>query len=183
MTEKTLSIGGKEVKMACFPPAEAATAEQFEDRLEYYGNHFWLMFDVDKLIAFVTIACSAIFTISDHEQYSTVMPSMEVKFLAVDESYQHLPYNAMKKLMGDQLHYVHCGDEIRIRTTIERIVWNTVHSTDSGKQEEAPKYRIKDSDASKTSQKRREYMKWHKFFAWGTVVCFVMTMVTGYKRK
>ena len=53
MTEKTLSIGGKEVKMACFPPAEAATAEQFEDRLKYYGNHFWLMFDVDKLIAFV----------------------------------------------------------------------------------------------------------------------------------
>ena len=52
--------------------------------------------DRDKLIAFVTIACSAIFTISDHEQYSTVMPSMEVKFLAVDESYQHLPYNAMK---------------------------------------------------------------------------------------
>ena len=93
------------------------------------------------------------------------------------------PFNAMKKLMGDQLHYVHCGDEIRIRTTIERIMWNTVHSTDSGKQEEAPKYRMKDSDASKTSQKRREYMKWHKFFAWGTVVCFVMTMVTGYKRK
>ena len=93
------------------------------------------------------------------------------------------PFNAMKKLMGDQLHYVHCGDEIRIRTTIERIMWNTVHSTDSGKQEEAPKYRMKDSDASKTSQRRREYMKWHKFFAWGTVVCFVMTMVTGYKRK
>ena len=93
------------------------------------------------------------------------------------------PFNAMKKLMGDQLHYVHCGDEIRIRTTIERIMWNTVHSTDSGKQEEAPKYRMKDSVASKTSQKRREYMKWHKFFAWGTVVCFVMTMVTGYKRK
>ena len=33
-------------------------------------------------------------------------------------------------------------------------------------------------------KKRREsYMKWHKFFAWATVVCFFMTMVTGYKRK
>ena len=32
-------------------------------------------------------------------------------------------------------------------------------------------------------KKRSEYMKWHKLFAWGTVVCFVMTMVTGYKRK
>ena len=30
----------------------------------------------------------------------------------------------MKKLMGDQLRYVHSGDEIRIRTGIERIMWN-----------------------------------------------------------
>ena len=28
------------------------------------------------------------------------------------------PYEAMKKLMGDKLHYVHSGDEIRIRTGI-----------------------------------------------------------------
>ena len=62
------------------------------------------------------------------------------------------PFNAMKKLMGDQLYYVHSGDEIRIRTT-------------------------------DTKKKRSDYMKWHKFFAWGTVACFVMTMVTGYKRK
>ncbi len=34
------------------------------------------------------------------------------------------PYNAMKKLMGNQLYYVHSGDEIRIRTGIERIMWN-----------------------------------------------------------
>jgi len=27
------------------------------------------------------------------------------------------------------------------------------------------------------------YMKYHKMFAWGTVFCFVMTMITGYKRK
>ncbi len=23
-------------------------------------------------------------------------------------------------------------------------------------------------------------MKWHKFFAWATVICFFMTMYTGY---
>ena len=63
------------------------------------------------------------------------------------------PYNAMKKLMGDRLRYVHSGDEIHTET------------------------------AKAAQMRRREYMKWHRFFAWGTVVCFVMTMVTGYKRK
>ena len=41
------------VEAECFPPAEAASEEEFVGRLEYYGNHFWLMFDGDKLIAFV----------------------------------------------------------------------------------------------------------------------------------
>lgn len=41
------------VEAECFPPAEAATKETFAKRLEYYGNHFWLMYDGDKLISFV----------------------------------------------------------------------------------------------------------------------------------
>lgn len=41
------------VEAECFPPAEAATREELEERLKYYANHFWLMFDGDKLIAFV----------------------------------------------------------------------------------------------------------------------------------
>lgn len=41
------------VEAACFPVAEAATKEEFFERLKYYANHFWLMFDGDKLIAFV----------------------------------------------------------------------------------------------------------------------------------
>ena len=107
------------------------------------------------------------------------------------------PYNAMKKLMGDQLHYVHSGDEIRIRTGVERIVWSVREKVDQSqdkeptKNTEAPKNTspanaksIKKTETAKAAQKkRREYMKWHKFFAWGTVACFVMTMVTGYKRK
>jgi 7,8-dihydropterin-6-yl-methyl-4-(beta-D-ribofuranosyl)aminobenzene 5'-phosphate synthase len=127
------------------------------------------------------------------------------------------PYNAMKKLMGNQLHYVHCGDEIRIRTGIERIVWNPrekagvlngdrraagaakagpAENTGAIKtnpaQNAAPAKNagpvktepIKKTKTAKSAQKKRsEYMKWQKFFAWGTVACFVMTMVTGYKRK
>ena len=34
-----------EVEAQCFPAAEAATKEEFADRLHYYGDHFWLMFD------------------------------------------------------------------------------------------------------------------------------------------
>lgn len=41
------------VEAECFPMTEAATAEEFAARLKYYGNHFWLMFDADRLIAFV----------------------------------------------------------------------------------------------------------------------------------
>ena len=41
------------VEAECFPPAEAATRSDFEHRLAHYSNHFWLMFDEDKLIAFV----------------------------------------------------------------------------------------------------------------------------------
>ena len=41
-----------QVEAACFPPAEAATADEFKDRLDHYANHFWLMFDNDKLIPY-----------------------------------------------------------------------------------------------------------------------------------
>ena len=41
------------VEAACFPAAEAATPAEFKERLRYYGSHFWLMFDQDRLIGFV----------------------------------------------------------------------------------------------------------------------------------
>ncbi len=41
------------VEAECFPAAEAATREEFQARIQSYGNHFWLMFDGEKLIAFV----------------------------------------------------------------------------------------------------------------------------------
>ena len=41
------------VEAECFPSAEAATAKEFVDRVKYYGNHFWLMYEAEKLIAFV----------------------------------------------------------------------------------------------------------------------------------
>lgn len=42
-----------EVERSCFPIAEAASRDDFAQRLKFYGNHFWLLFDGDRLIAFV----------------------------------------------------------------------------------------------------------------------------------
>lgn len=41
------------VESLCFPPAEAADRTEFMDRLKYYGNHFWLLFDGGRLVSFV----------------------------------------------------------------------------------------------------------------------------------
>ena len=42
------------VESECFPVLEAATKEEFEQRIKYYGNHFWLMgSDVPPRRAFI----------------------------------------------------------------------------------------------------------------------------------
>ncbi len=41
------------VEKECFPAKEAATKEDFLERLKYYPDHFWLLFDGDRLISFV----------------------------------------------------------------------------------------------------------------------------------
>lgn len=42
-----------DIEAECFPVAEAADREAFQQRLQYYGNHFWLLYEEQKLIAFV----------------------------------------------------------------------------------------------------------------------------------
>ena len=42
------------VEAACFPAAEAASKEEFAERLRYYGSHFWLMLDGEKLTYITT---------------------------------------------------------------------------------------------------------------------------------
>ena len=37
------------VEKECFPAAEAATKEEFEQRLSHYGDHFWLMFELSLI--------------------------------------------------------------------------------------------------------------------------------------
>ena len=42
-----------QVEAACFPPAEAATREEFRARLAAYPDHFWLLYDRGRLVSFV----------------------------------------------------------------------------------------------------------------------------------
>lgn len=52
-TAKTTDIDSiAQVESACFPAEEAAPREELAQRLRNYANHFWLMFDGDRLIAF-----------------------------------------------------------------------------------------------------------------------------------
>ena len=64
-------------------------------------------------------------------------------------------YKIMKLSMGEQLQYVHSGEEVDLSRAVSK----------------------------NTKKVRSAFMKWHKFYAWATVFCFVMTMVTGYKKK
>ena len=41
------------VESMCFPRAEAATKDEFQDRLNHYADHFLLLFDEERLVAFV----------------------------------------------------------------------------------------------------------------------------------
>ena len=41
------------VEAECFPAAEAATRAEFAERLRYYGDHFWLLWEDETLAAFV----------------------------------------------------------------------------------------------------------------------------------
>ena len=42
-----------QVEAECFPEAEAATKASFAERLTYYKDHFWLLFDGGRLVSFV----------------------------------------------------------------------------------------------------------------------------------
>ena len=41
------------VERECFPPAEAAAREKLAERIAYYADHFWLMFEGEELVAFI----------------------------------------------------------------------------------------------------------------------------------
>lgn len=42
-----------QIEKECFPPLEAATKDEFKERLIHYANHFWVLEDEGKMLAFV----------------------------------------------------------------------------------------------------------------------------------
>ncbi len=41
-----------QLEASCFPPSEAASEEQLCKRIQFYGNHFWLLYEEGELRAF-----------------------------------------------------------------------------------------------------------------------------------
>lgn len=46
------------IEKECFPPEQACTKEQFQQRLTHYPNHFWLLEKEGKVISFVDGFCT-----------------------------------------------------------------------------------------------------------------------------
>ncbi len=83
-------------------------------------------------------------------------------------------YKGMKVVMGDQLQYVHSGQEIRLLAEDENENEIENGNEKSGKNRK---------NRPEKNGGRKGFMKMHKFFAWATVACFILTIITGYKKK
>ena len=46
------------VEATCFPPNEAATSKEIQERLNVYANHFLLLFEEDRVISFIDGFCT-----------------------------------------------------------------------------------------------------------------------------
>ncbi len=97
---ETLSVGN-EVYVNQFSCGNKTIDDYFRSKAARDQTAVTYMFideENDCLIACATIACSAIFTEDENEkQFSTILSAMEIKYLAVDERYQHMPYFPEKK--------------------------------------------------------------------------------------
>ena len=58
-----------EIENICFPPNEAATSKEIQERLNVYANHFLLLFEEDQLISFIDGFCTNHRDLTD-EMYS-----------------------------------------------------------------------------------------------------------------
>lgn len=53
------------IENECFPPEQACTREQFQQRLTYYPEHFWLLEKDGDIISFVDGFCTDEETLTD----------------------------------------------------------------------------------------------------------------------
>lgn len=94
------------------------------------------------------------------------------------------PFAVLKSHLGDRLCYVHCGDTVKIGEKKAEEAEENPETGPEEKPEPEPEERPEEKPEKKPREKkRRSFMKWHRFFAWATVICFLLTMWTGYKKK
>lgn len=54
-----------ELEHCCFPLNEAASTEDLKDRLKHYPNHFWLLYEDEKLVSLIDGLCTDIEELND----------------------------------------------------------------------------------------------------------------------
>ena len=95
------------VEATCFPPNEAATSKEIQERLDVYANHFLLLFEEDRLISFIDGFCTNQRDLTD-EMYSDTSMHDEngdwqmIFGLNTLPSYQRQGYAA--KIMNAMIH-------------------------------------------------------------------------------
>ena len=61
------------VEATCFPPNEAATSKEIQERLNVYANHFLLLFEKNRLISFIDGFCTNHKDLTDEMYSDTLM--------------------------------------------------------------------------------------------------------------
>ena len=91
------------VEAACFPAAEAATAEEFAGRLAHYAGHFWLLLEQGELVAFVDGFCTDMLDLTD-EMYADAALHDENGAWQMIFGVNTLPEYRKQGLAGQLLH-------------------------------------------------------------------------------
>ena len=85
------------VEAACFPAAEAATAEEFAGRLAHYADHFWLLFEQGELVAFVDGFCTDMPDLTD-EMYADA--ALHDEFFYIHNKLTQIPAERINHLIA-----------------------------------------------------------------------------------
>ena len=72
-----------ELEAVCFPPAEAATRESFEKRLQVFADCFWLLFCDEKLVGMINGMLTDVPKLSDEMFEDALMHDPEGEWLMI----------------------------------------------------------------------------------------------------
>ena len=89
-----------ELEAVCFPPAEAATRESFEKRLQVFADCFWLLFSGEKIVGMINGMMTDIPKLSDEMFEDATMHKPDGAWLmifgvATSPEYQRQGYASM----------------------------------------------------------------------------------------